>query len=65
MIDFYTFCRSTGLEKFTGVNCDQIEPLVETLSSFKVSARQETCLSIWRYIGAISSWLYVANKNVE
>ena len=39
MIDFNIFCKRTGLEKFTGANCDQIGPLVETLSSFKVGAR--------------------------
>ena len=38
MIDFNIFCKSTGIETFTGANCDQIEPLVETLSSFKVGA---------------------------
>ena len=65
MIDFYIFCKSTGLEKFTGANCDQIGPLVETLSSFKVSARQENSLSIWRCIGAVSQWCYVVDKNVE
>ena len=65
MIDFYIFCKSTGLEKFTGANCDQVGPLVETLSSFKVDARQENRLSIWRYIGIISRWRYVVNKNVK
>ena len=38
MIDQY-FYKSTGLEKFIDANCDQIGPLVETLSSFKVGAR--------------------------
>ena len=38
MIDFAMVCKSTGLEKFTGANCDQIGPLEETLSSFKVGA---------------------------
>ena len=36
MIDFYIFCKTTGLEKFTGANCDQIGPLVETLSSLSI-----------------------------
>ena len=53
MIDFYIFCKSTGLEKFIVANCDQIGPLVETLSSFKIGAHQENRLSIWRYIGAV------------
>ena len=35
----YIFYKSTGLEKFTGANCDQIGSLVETLSSFEVGAR--------------------------
>ena len=65
MIDFFVFCKSTELEKFTGANCDQIGPLVETLSSFKVGARQENRPSIWRYIGAVSRWRYVVNMNVE
>ena len=65
MIDVYIFCNSTGLEKFTGTNCDQIGPLIETLSSLKVGARQENRLSIWRYTGAVSRWRYVVNKNVE
>ena len=65
MIDIYIFCKSTRSEKFTGAKCDQIGPLVETLSSFKVSARQENRLSIWRYIGAVSRWYYVTNKNIE
>ena len=43
MIDFY---ESTGFEKFTGANCDQIGPVVETLSCFKVGARQENRPSI-------------------
>ena len=54
IIIIYIFCKSTGLEKFTGANCDQIGPLVETLSSFKVGARKGNCPSIWRYIGAVS-----------
>ena len=65
MIDFCIFCKSTGLEKFAGANYDKIRPLVETLSSFKVGARQENRLSTWRYFGAVSRWRYVVNKNVE
>ena len=38
MIDLYIFCKSTGLEKFTGANCDHIGPFIETLSGFKVGA---------------------------
>ena len=45
MIDFSVFCKSTGLENFTGTNFDQIGPLVETLSSFKIGAPQENRLS--------------------
>ena len=41
MIDFYIFCKRTGLQKFAGANCDQIGPFVETLSSYKVGVRQE------------------------
>ena len=39
MVDFYIFCKSKGLEKLAGANCDLIGQLVETLSSFKVGAR--------------------------
>ena len=46
MMNVYIFCKSTGLEKFAGANCNKIGPLVETLSSFKVGARQENRLSI-------------------
>ena len=53
MIDFYIFCKSTGLEKFTGANCNQVEQLVETLSSFQIGARQENRLSK-RCVGAVS-----------
>ena len=65
MIDFYIFGKSTGLEKFTGANCDQIGPLVEILSSFKIGAPQKNRLSIWHYIGAVSRWCCVVNKNAE
>ena len=64
MIDFNIFYKSTGLEKFTGANCDQIGPLVETLSSFKVGAIRKTVCQL-HYIGAISRWRYVVNKNVK
>ena len=64
MINSYIFCKSTGLEKFTGANCDQIGPLVETLSSLiKVGTRLENRLSIWCYIGAVSHRRYIVNKN--
>ena len=39
IIDFCIVCKSTGLEKFIGVNCAQIGPFVETLSSFKNGGR--------------------------
>ena len=61
----YIYCKSIELEKITGANWNQIGPLVETLSSYKVSARQENLLSIWRYTGAVSRWRYVVNKYVE
>ena len=51
MIDFYIFCKGTGLEKLTGANCDQVGPLVEILPILKV--------------GAFSGWHYIVNKNVE
>ena len=46
MKDFCIFYKSSGLEKFTGANCDQIGPLVETLSSFKMGVHQENRLSM-------------------